>query len=393
VDHDEAGGAPCPVCGGADVVDTVRRERLPVMQNYVYPTREAALAAPQGRLLVAVCRDCGFAWNREFDPDRLVYDAGYDNTVPSAVMDAHYRETAAYLAREYELDGGLVVDIGCGNGAFLEALCREAPACRGLGVDPALEEDRDDGRIRLLKAAFAPELVPETPSLVVCRHVLEHLPRPVEFMVEIREGVGAAPCYFEVPDLGWILEHGAFQDFCYEHCNYFTPASFGELLRRSGLTPRRARAVFGSQYLGIEASSGEEAAPEPASGPELAESVAAYASSEAERIDSVANRLRRDRDAGRTIGIWGMATKGVVFSVLTDPERSLIDLCLDINANKQGAFVPLTGHMISGPDALLDRAFAQAPLLVVMNENYRDEIERTCQELGVEPTLVSLGEI
>jgi hypothetical protein len=88
-----------------------------------------------------------------------------------------------------------------------------------------------------------------------------------------------------------------------------------------------------------------------------------------------------------------MATKGVVFSVLTDPERSLIDLCLDINENKQGAFVPLTRHMITSPDVLVDRAFDQAPLLVVMNENYRDEIERTRQELGVEATLVSLGEI
>lgn len=241
------------------------------MQNYVYPTRETALAAPHGRLVVAVCRDCGFAWNREFDPAQLAYDAGYDNAVPSAVMDAHYRETAAYLAREYDLDGGLVVDIGCGNGGFLKTLCSELPTCSGL---------RDRSR-----AADAP------------------------------------------------------------------------------------------------------------AGRGIADSLAAYATSEAGRIEATIDQLRRYKQAGRAIGIWGMATKGVVFSVLADPERSLIDLCLDINANKHGAFVPLTGHMITSPDALLDRAFAQPPLLVVMNENYRDEIERICQELGVEPILANLDEM
>jgi hypothetical protein len=90
------------------------------------------------------------------------------------------------------------------------------------------------------------------------------------------------------------------------------------------------------------------------------------------------------------IGIWGMATKGLG----ADRSRAIPDRPLPRHQREQaGAFVPLAGHMITSPDALLDRAFDRAPLLDVMNENYRDEIERTCQELGVEPTLASLGEI
>jgi hypothetical protein len=120
----------------------VRRERLPAMQNYVYRTRESALAAPDGELTLAVCGTCGFAWNRAFDPDRLVYDEGYDNAVPSAVMDAYYDEIAAYLHERYDLAGGLVVDVGCGDGRFLHVLCAAVPGLRGLGVDPALDSDR-----------------------------------------------------------------------------------------------------------------------------------------------------------------------------------------------------------------------------------------------------------
>jgi hypothetical protein len=49
-------------------------------------TRESALAAREGRLVLSACRTCGFAWNRSFDPERLVYDDNYDNSVPSDVM-------------------------------------------------------------------------------------------------------------------------------------------------------------------------------------------------------------------------------------------------------------------------------------------------------------------
>ena len=129
----------CPQCSSPALQDTVWRGSLPTMQNYVHRTRESAMAAPQGEFLLAVCQSCGFAWNRTFDQDRLVYDANYDNAVPSAVMESYYREIAEFLDEKYDLNGALVVDIGCGSGTFLRTLCSVQPQCRGLGIDPALD--------------------------------------------------------------------------------------------------------------------------------------------------------------------------------------------------------------------------------------------------------------
>lgn len=397
---DSAEAAGCPVCGSAELEDTVRRERLPAMQNYVYRTREAAKAAPQGELSIAICRSCGFAANRSFDPSLLVYDSGYDNAVPSAVMAAYYREIAAYLGEKHGLaDGGLVVDVGCGNGAFLATICEMFPHCRGLGVDPALDRSReeDGGRVVLVQDVFKAEVIKEQPSLIVCRHVLEHIPRPVEFLRSIREAVAdfdACPCFFEVPDLGWIVEHEVFWDFCYEHCNYFSAASFAEALRRAGLEPTGTRAAFGGQYRWIEALSAAAgaAAPgqeRPADG--LADRLAAYASAEAAKMGSTRERLRQWKHDGTAIAVWGMATKGVLFSLLVDPDASLIDFCVDANANKQGCFVPLTAHAISAPTALQESAAGKA-LVLVMNENYRDEIEATCRGMGIDATCISANE-
>lgn len=390
---------PCPVCGSSDAVDTVIRAQLPAMQNYVHRTRESALSAPQGRLTLAVCRSCGFAWNRTFDPDLLVYDEGYDNAVPSAVMSAYYAELVESLSGRYPLDDGLVVDVGCGDGAFLRQLCAAVPGSRGLGIDPALDRDRvgEGGRIRLLKAPFTADSLDEAPALVVSRHVLEHMPEPVAFFEVIAAALadtGSRPCFFEVPDLRWIVEHGTFWDLCYEHCNYFTEESFGAALRRARFEVTAARTAFGSQYLWMEARSSPAAAPSatPTSGSALAESLRGYAAAESERIASIRARLSELKGEGASVVVWGMATKGVLFSILADPERELIDVCVDVNENKQECFVPLTGHRISAPAELRDRAGHGAPAVVVMNENYREEIEGICRSLGVEAAFVHLDD-
>lgn len=379
----------CPVCSGRDIQDTVRRDRLPAMQNYVYRTRESAVAARDGELTLAVCGTCGFAWNRTYESERLVYDEGYDNAVPSAVMKGYYAEIAAYLRDRYELDGGLVVDVGCGDGAFLRELCAAVPGLRGIGVDPALDQDRHEagGRIVLIKDVFTSDVIRKRPSLIVSRHVLEHISDPVAFFRTIGEAVSGfepCPCFFEFPDLEWILMNHAFWDFCYEHCNYFTAASAAEALSRAGLGPAGARVAFGDQYLWIEAMSrGDRPVAAPSSGRGLSERAVAHAAAEVAQIELVRQRLESLKNDGFAVAVWGMATKGVLFSLLVDPQSLFIDYCIDVNPNKQGCYVPLTGHAISSPEALAGLGPEHKVAVLVMNENYLDEIRRTCRELNV----------
>jgi SAM-dependent methyltransferase len=382
----------CPVCGGGDLVETVRRERLPTMQNYVHRTRESALSASEGSLVLAVCRTCGFAWNCRFDPDRLDYDQNYDNAVPSRVMSEYYEEIASYLVEQYVHGDDLVLDIGCGDGRFLRTLCELAPAARGLGVDPALDEDSvsPDGRLVLVKNIFSPLLVEEAPTLIVSRHVLEHIPEPVRFLRLVSAGVarfGRRPCFFEVPDLEWIVRHRTFWDFCYEHCNYFTAESLSRLLEAAGLEPARTHAGFGDQYLWVEGTTADGGVARSGEAAEIAGRLLRYASEESAQIAAARAFLQRKREEGTATVVWGMATKGVMFVVLTDPDASLVDACVDVNENKQGSFVPLTAHPIEAPGAL--RSLRRPLCVLVMNENYRAEIERVCAELGVGASFVN----
>ena len=380
----------CHVCGAPGPVTTVTRDRLPAMQNMVHRTREHALAATEGAFALAACASCGYAWNAAFDEARLTYDDSYDNAVPSAVMARYYDEIAEYLGRKYDLARGYVVDIGCGDGKFLKALARVWPECRGLGVDPALPRDEQlaDGRIRLVKGVFDASQLEAAPSLFVCRHVLEHMPDPVAFVRALRTAIGdrpGVPLFAEVPDLDWIVQHGAFWDFCYEHCNYFREPSLRAVFAHAGFEPLESRAAFGGQYRWIEGrtAGGATAAAGPA-GQAWVRALESYAAQERDEIEGARRRVASLKAGGMPVAVWGMATKGIVYSLLVDPDSTLIDLSVDINPNKQGCFVPLSGRAIEAPSALTRLAAGGGRLaIVVMNPNYVDEIRGACASLGV----------
>lgn len=380
----------CHVCGAAGPVTTVTRERLPAMQNMVHRTREHARAATEGAFALAACPSCGYAWNAAFDAGRLTYDDSYDNAVPSAVMARYYDEIAEYLGRKYDLARGYVVDIGCGDGTFLKALARVWPECRALGVDPALPRDEVDagGRVRLLKGVFEASQLEAAPSLFVCRHVLEHMPNPVAFVRALRDAIGdrpGVPIFAEVPDLDWIVRHGAFWDFCYEHCNYFRESSLRAVFALAGFTPLESRAAFGSQYRWIEGRAAGVSNPAGPGDAAWVASLAAYAAKERADIDAARQRVAALKAGDAAVAVWGMATKGIVYSLLVDPDSTLIDLSVDINPNKQGCFVPFSGRAIEPPSALtrIANSTGRRAAVVVMNPNYVEEIRGACASLGV----------
>lgn len=374
------------------MVETVRRARLPAMQNLVHRARREAIDAPKGRFVLAVCRACGFAWNDAFDPALLRYDERYDNTVPSEVMHEYYDELARYLGQKYLRDGGLVVDIGCGRGAFLQQVCGLSPASTGIGVDPALEQDSVHDRVVLVKDVFRPEMIDRPPSLVVSRHVLEHIAHPVAFLGQIRSGVerhGPTPLFVEVPALEHILASKSFWDFCYEHCNYFTATSLATCLREAGFTKIDVRPAFGSHYLWAESWSGETHSDSAeTSGATIADALLEYAAEEERSIAATRSWVASRKAEGGVLTVWGAATKGVLFCLLVDSDAELLDYCVDVNTIKQGCYVPLTGHRIDPPDVLRRVPRDRQLTVVVMNENYAEEIASHCAEMGVEADLV-----
>lgn len=376
----------CPICKSRESETILVRNAIPTLQNRVYETRAMAEAAQMGRLELSYCEGCSFGFNRTFEPSLLSYDGNYDNLVASPTFDAYYLSIGEELNRRFDINGKHILDIGCGDGRFLRTLHNAGWDFTAIGIDPAYQEAEPlpDG-IEILAELFSPDLLEKKPDLLICRHTLEHIPDPLNFVKMICEGLTSrgwsVPVLFEVPDLTWIIKNRCFWDFLYEHCNYFTPQALAGVLGEAGITVNDVVPAFGDQYLW---AFGELGVKSTVSHLNLTDGVDsndlhAYAQWEIQHLEELGSRARKISH-DHTLVIWGMASKGVLFTAALADCGIQPDFCIDRNTSKQNRYLPGGRLQIQPPSALMN----QSDLAIVcMNPNYKDEIWSECQKLGV----------
>ncbi|HET7233285.1 MAG TPA: methyltransferase domain-containing protein [Longimicrobium sp.] len=382
---------PCPACGAETGEPFLVRTDVPVHQNLPLGSLEEAAAVPRGDLRMVACPACGFVFNAAFDPGLLKYGPGYDNDQShSDAFRRHLDGRLRHLLDERGVRDSRVVEVGCGNGAFLRRLVEGDAGNLGFGFDPAYRgPDQDlDGRLQFHRAYYGPEFASVAADVVVCRHVIEHVPQPIPLLRTIREALGARPetrVFFETPCVEWILRNHVLWDFFYEHCSLYTAHSLEGVFRRAGYHVESVEHVFGGQYLWLEArpsAQPEEAIPSSANGTERL----AREYGEAERsIRAEWDRKLSGWAGAGKVAVWGAGAKGVTFANLLDPDRERIDCVVDLNPNKQGRRLPGAGHPIVAPQALAGRGVRRA---VLMNPNYRLENEQLLRGLDLDVQLV-----
>jgi SAM-dependent methyltransferase len=369
---------PCRVCGSSETHEFLHRDAVPVHQNLVLETRAEALGVSRGDLALTVCRACGFVFNAAFDAGKLAYGEDYDNTQSHSPFFARYiEELARHLVDAEGVRDAAIVEVGCGKGTFLRLLVGDPRyGNTGVGFDPSYvgPDSEFGGRLRFERRFYDAACADVPADVVVCRHVIEHVPDPLEVLRAVRLALARARApriYFETPCVEWILRNQVIWDFFYEHCSLFTAASLATAFERSGFAVRAVEHVFGGQYLWLEAGIAAAGGPVRATAGEVPALGEQFARAEARLRSGWRERVLGLAGAGK-VAIWGAGAKGTTFAHLVDPDCRLIDCVVDLNPNKQGRFVPGTGHPIVGPGELAPRGVRFA---ILMNPNYRAENE------------------
>ena len=366
----------CPICDSNLIVPFLVRSSVPVHQNLVMADRISAREINRGNLTLAVCEDCGFIFNQDFDGSKLSYGKEYDNTQTySPSFESYISELARSLIYDKNVQNCSVVEVGCGKGSFLSKLVEsEEWGNTGYGFDPSYvgAETVFDGRLKFEKRYYDSECANIHADVVVCRHVIEHIPDPLSLLFSVRQALVHSPnarVFFETPCVEWILRNQVIWDFFYEHCSYFTAESLATAFEVSGFQVKSVDHIFQGQYLWLEAtiSSAEaDVTKKPAFISTLAKQ---FATSEIELINKWEIKIQKLANQGK-VALWGAGAKGVTFANLIDPDRKWIDCIIDLNPNKQGKYIPGAAHPIVSYQDIANRGITTA---ILMNPNYYQE--------------------
>ena len=382
----------CPVCCNSEMMVFFQAESLPVFCNVLWDSRTKAMAAPLSKIHLAYCNECGLLYNVAFDQKLMQYSAAYENSLHFSQRFQQWAEdTASRLVQQYQLYDKDIIEIGCGQGDFLEILQRLGNN-RVFGFDPSYKPEQTAPNVEkpastIITKAYS-EVSGDYPAdFICCRHVLEHIDRPLEFLKNIRSTIGQRKdcvVYFEVPNALYSLEHLGLWDIIYEHCSYFTSESLANLFLRAGFEPIEVTERYDGQFLTIEARPGHDDV-KPVSDSKwvvanIRHLIDNFQNVYREKVHSWRSTLSDLGSQNSRIVIWGAGSKGITFVNTLNISYKQIEYIVDVNPRKCGKFVPGTAQCITGPDFLREY---RPDTIIIMNPIYQSEIQAAINEFGI----------
>lgn len=366
----------CRLCGFDGIEPEINLSGMPRWNHRLLQSHE--LATDCGIDLTAYrCPSCGFV-----SVPMKLSDNYYDDyvNVPSLSPQAQQFQTeqAQDFVENFGLSGRTVLEIGCGDGYFLQSMQKAGAQC--FGIEPSSVQ-RELACARGLKVEqgilSGKRILAEAPfDAFVTRQVFEHIEDIRDFLLTIRGNLrDGAVGLIEVPNLDKLADEGRFFDFIPEHINYFTPRSLSLALELAGFEVLEVSPVQEGESLRALVRW---------------QSLPAYGEL-AQRVGSlrgdVARFLRTCHSQGKKVAIWGAGGKGL--SMMAVADLSQVQLLVDGDPGKAGLYAPVSHLRVSLPAEL---ALQGIDAVIVMAPAYEKEIAQKLRaELAFSGQIILAG--
>jgi hypothetical protein len=344
----------CIVCGSKLTHKIFNAGPQPLAALNLPRSAEMAQSALRFPMNFQMCAICGHVFNADFNYAQVPYAEDSNLMYNSGSGWQDHMQTLINKLHKYKdswLDG-VAIDIGCGDGQFFSRLLGTIPTASCIGYEPGIEADKISN-FSVIRDYFTPERDLERfrPKLLVCRHVVEHLDKPREFLSDIAYWCGKYDLrpvvLVEVPCFDNSLALGRISDFLYEHVSNFTSDSFHKLFSLSGYTRLEINRYYGGEVLAgffIPNNTLLHFRSDVAN---------AFSIDVCDSIQKVQDQLEQLRHQG-TLIFWGGTGKSAAFLNNYKVDSIRYPLVVDSDAFKVGKFVPGTAQLIGAPEALKD---------------------------------------
>lgn len=381
------------VGGGGGYICSCCREKIntkPILvfkhisteSNAYFHSFHDAISAKYSSLSIIQCPKCGFVWNVVFEPNEIIYHNYTFSLNHSIKYQKHVKWLINKVTNEYKISNTKILEIGCGDANFLYQLSK-ATNSMGIGYEPSFEnrielfrqikEEYEDFQnyVKIIPDFFKEDNIEEDFRLVVCRHVLEHIPNPSEFISSLYLNLKNHKnvlLLFEVPNLDYILSSKCLTHFIYEHCNYFSRSSLQELFQNNGFNILEISSCYSGAFQTIIATNAI-----------LSESkINKYQSIKIKRnffkniLSRKMRKIKTKIDKNSKIAIWGASNGGNIVYNITKNLTNI--LCfIDSNTEKHGGFMANCGlPIVSFEDAIK----MNVNTIIISNPIYNAEIKK-----------------
>jgi hypothetical protein len=373
----------CPACGYHVAVNFYDGGRQPLTTLAWPKSKLEAQGMEKLPLNFVRCVDCGHVYNRDFSYDKVPYSDKPNLMYNQGTLwKEHLNATIGQIIDRLP-PNATVIEVGAGDGHFIKAIASKRPEGRYIAFDPNGAMSANQGQVEFFAELFLPaiHMAQFKPDLIICRHMLEHLENPLEFVQALSfatqwENLDTA-LFIEVPCIDRVFTTGRTVDFFYEHNSHFTSESLSRMLSRANAKIEllecgyEDEVVYAYAHLAGSASARHHAV-------DLArQSVHFY--TRAQRNDQQVQR-QIQKLKGKTVAFWGGTGKAATFINRYGANEADFPIVVDSDMGKVGTYVPGTGQEIRSPQYLLEQP---VDVIVITTQWRAQDIALEIQRRGI----------
>jgi 2-polyprenyl-3-methyl-5-hydroxy-6-metoxy-1,4-benzoquinol methylase len=351
----------CRVCGSSALTKVIDLGEQHLQGSFVKPGKELPPMRKIPTVLVRCdpARDesaCGLLQMVHSVPPQILYSAYWYKSGTNQTMRDHLKGIADEAAAMIKKTDAWVLDIGCNDGTLLNNYPVDFVK---FGVDPSDVAQEITGSIKVIQDTFpSEELRKEIQNrqfdVITSIAMFYDLEDPVGFVRSIGESLAPGGMWiFEMSYMPSMLKLNSYDTICHEHLEYYSLAVVENILSRANMK------VVGAKLNDINGGSIRCYATHEANfafrDTESAGNLYAMRQEEfdleldtdkpyrnfQERIEhhrgELTSLLRKIKDEGKSIHIYGASTKGNTILQWCGIDKSIIDFAAERNPDKYGA--------------------------------------------------------
>lgn len=369
----------CPACQSTEIELMLDMGKQPVSLLNLQEDPAASSRLTRHSTRLYICRNCSHVHNFDFDPSHVAYSREGCRMYNEGIgWQKHVAKARTIVEQIPDVD--TIIEVGAGDCEFLSSIKTDA---HKLAVDPceAVASAEQFG-IDYIRDYFDPPTHMthgDSGTVVVMRHLLEHMENPRELIEPIVHEANSMPnptsLFIEVPCCQNALTRNRIEDWTYEHAQHFTLNSLLALFHACGIKAASCQTSYNGEVVLALARIDPDTAQ-----PYTIRSIVDKYNRAGTGIEKASRWVEDNID---NIAFWGGSGKSaLLLNALRVPDSALV---VDSHNKKWGFCVPGTGIKMRCPHELkhtpVDTIIATTSWRA---EDIRDEIlmyEIPCKKL------------